>query len=283
MYRLSPCRAPGLAVTLFAGLVLAVVCAERGNALEIIAHRGASYAAPENTRAAVDLAWRRGADAVEVDVWLTADGRIAVLHDKTTQRTAGRDWHVGKRTLAELQSLDAGSWKHPDFAGQKIPALEEVLATVPDGKRLFIEIKCRREILPELERVLKASGKRPAQTAVISFDFDTVRAAKARMPEVPVYWIQGTSPSRNEKTGAVVAPPDALVERCRRAKLDGLDLQFNSRLTPQLVDAMHDLGLELYVWTVNEPDDARRLAALGVDGITTDRPGWLRERLASGQ
>ena len=263
-------------------LLSATGIAQRGYCVEIIAHRGASHSAPENTLAAVNLAWQRGADAVEIDIWMTKDGRIVALHDETTKRTTGGDWNVTERTLRELRSLDAGSWKGKAWAGEKIPTLEEILATVPDGKCLFIEVKENKRkarIVPELERVLSASGKRPAQTVVISFDFQIVAAAKARMPELPVYWIQGTSPSRNEKTGAVVEPPVELIERCRRAGLDGLDLKHDSKLTKEVVDAMHRLGLELYVWTVNSPEDAERLIALGVDGITTDRPGWLRRQL----
>jgi glycerophosphoryl diester phosphodiesterase len=268
-----------LAFFLVLGLAFAGSLAERGDAVEVIAHRGASRLAPENTLAAVTLAWQRGADAVEIDVWLTADGRIVALHDETTERTTGEPGKVAERTLAELRALDAGSWKGAVFAGERIPTLEEILATVPDGKRLFIEVKCKAEILPELDRVLRTSGKEPAQTVVISFDFDTLRKAKSRMPDLAVYWIQGTSPSRNRETGAVVAPPDALIEKCRRAGLDGLNLKYDSRLTREIVAAMHRLGLPLYVWTVNTPEDARRLIAMGVDGITTDRPGWLRQRL----
>jgi len=272
-------RAPLIVFAVLTSSALACVIPTPARGMEIIAHRGASHSAPENTLSAVNLAWQRGADAVEIDIWLTRDGRIVALHDKTTERTAGKKWHVAERTLEELRSLDAGSWKNAAYAGERIPTLEEILATVPDGKRLFIEIKCKAEILPELERVVAASGKRPEQTVFISFDFDTIRAAKSRMPERPAYWIQGTSPSRNAKTGAVVAPPDELIARCRAAGLDGLDLKFDSKLTPKIVDAMHRLGLGLYVWTVNEPADARRLVALGVDGITTDRTGWLRDRL----
>ena len=270
-------------VCLIFALIFATALSERGYSVEIIAHRGASHTAPENTLSAVNLAWQRGTDAVEIDIWLTGDGRIVALHDKNTERTTGESWQVAERTLDELQSLDAGSWKDAAFAGERIPTLDEILATVPDGKRLFIEIKSKAEILPELERVLTASGKQPNQTVIISFDFDTVRTAKSRMPKLPGYWIQGTSPSRNEKTGAVVAPPDELIEKCRGAGLDGLDLKYDSELTCEIVESMHRLGLGLYVWTVNEPEDARRLIALGVDGITTDRPGWLRGQLQTAQ
>ena len=290
-------RRVALLFVLPAVVLPAVGLAERTSSMEIIAHRGASHDAPENTLAAVNLAWQQKADAVEIDVWLTKDGRIVAIHDSTTKRTAGRDWGVADRTLADLRTLDAGSWKGAAWAGEKIPTLEEVLATIPDNKRLFIEIKCKTEILPELERVLKASGKAPHQTAVISFDLDTVQKVKRRMPGLKVYWVHGPSPkrdentgelARDEKTGKPIDPPEELIEKCRQAGLDGLDLAAGSHLGKGIVDSMHGLGLELHVWTVNPPDDPRDLVQLrelirwGVDGITTDHPAWLRRQLKAG-
>jgi glycerophosphoryl diester phosphodiesterase len=197
--RKAPCRRkPDLLIALVSCLLLRGAVPGPSHAAEIIAHRGASHSAPENTLASANLAWKRNADAVEIDVWLTKDGRIVALHDKTTERTTGRKWNVAERTLAELKTLDAGTWKDKTWAGERIPALEEILATIPDGKRLFIEIKCRAEIVPELERVLKASGKPPAQTAVISFDLDTVRAFKKQMPQLAVYWVHCNSTKRDE-------------------------------------------------------------------------------------
>src|SRR3954468_15593010 len=121
----------------------------------IIAHRGASRDAPENTLAAVRLAWAQHADAVEIDVHLTRDGRLAVIHDPDTQRTTGVPRIVAQSTFAELSELDAGAWKNARFAGEKIPALEDVLAVVPDGKRLFVEIKGGPEVVPELRRCMR--------------------------------------------------------------------------------------------------------------------------------
>lgn len=268
--------------------VLACGLAEPAYSAEIIAHRGASGLAPENTYAAVSLAWRLGTDAVEIDVRLTRDGRIVAMHDATTKRTAGRDLAVAESTLAQLRALDAGSWKGAAWAGEKIPTLEEILATVPADKRLFIELKSTAEILPELQRVLKRSGTTPAQTAIISFDLDTLKTVKQRMPRLKVYWVHGSSPKRDEKTGQLVRdqrngrlidPPDALIEKCRRAKIDGLDLKGDSQLTREIADRMHGLGLELYVWTIDRPEDAKRLIELGVDGITTNRPDlFVRDR-----
>lgn len=190
-------------------------------ALEIVAHRGASDEAPENTREAVEAAWKAGADAVEVDVRLTADGKLAVIHDEDAKRTTGTGAVVAKSTLEDLRKLDAGSWKGPRWKGCRIPTLEEVLATVPRGKRLFVEVKCGAEAVPELARVLRESGRAPREAVVIGFDPETMAAAR----------------------------------RIRAA------------------------GLELHVWTVDDPEVARRLRALGVDGITTNRPAALRRAI----
>jgi len=246
--------------------------------MQIIAHRGASDSAPENTLASVSLAWQQNADAVEIDVRLTRDGRIAVIHDPTTRRTAGRGWRVAGRTLAELQTLDAGRKKGAAWRGQRIPSLEQVLATVPDGKRLLIEIKCGLEIVPELARVLGACGKKPAQTVVICFDLMIVEAVKRRIPRVPVYWLRGTRRKRGEKRRWSDRFA-SWIDTCRRGNLSGLDLARGCKIRRETVDKIRDAGLELYVWTVNAVRTARKLAALGVDGIATDRPGWMRERL----
>ena len=104
-------------------------------AVEIIAHRGASYDAPENTLASMRLGWEQKADSNELDVYLSKDGQIVLLHDATTKRTAGKDKPVIEQTVEELRTLDAGSWKGTQWAGEKIPTLAETLQILPEGKR----------------------------------------------------------------------------------------------------------------------------------------------------
>ena len=152
--------------------------------MEIVAHRGASFDAPENTVAAIKLAWEQKADAAEFDVFLSKDGKIVVIHDANTKRICGVDRKVVDQTLEELRKLDVGKWKDAKFAGEKMPTLEEMLATVPAGKRVFIEVKCGPEIVPELDRVLKASELKPEQTPVISFNADVVAAVKKARPDL---------------------------------------------------------------------------------------------------
>src|SRR5690606_5583846 len=121
-------------------------------ATEIVAHRGASHDAPENTVRAVRLGWEQKADACEIDIRLSSDGKIVLLHDTDTKRTAGAEHVASKTPLADLVKLDAGSWKGEEFKGELLPSLDDLLKVVPAGERLYIEIKTGAEIMPELER-----------------------------------------------------------------------------------------------------------------------------------
>ncbi|HEY1068204.1 MAG TPA: glycerophosphodiester phosphodiesterase [Pirellulales bacterium] len=249
-----------------------------GNGVEIVAHRGASYDAPENTVSSVKLAWEQQADASEFDVYLSKDGKIVVLHDANLKRTAGVDRKVTELTAAELHALDAGKWKNERFIGEPVPTLDEVLATVPAGKRVFIEVKCGPEIVPELDRVLKATPLKPEQIAIISFSADVVAASKKARPDLKAFWIVSIKP----KDGQKPATAESLIERSKTIQADGLDLSATREvLTPEFGRKVKDAGLELYVWTVNDADLARAMIAAGAQGITTDRPGWLREQLQS--
>src|SRR4030095_10823194 len=145
--------------------------------MEIIAHRGASHDAPENTLAAVKLAWAQGADEVEVDVQFSKDGHVVVIHDDDTRKTTGVAKRVRDQALAELRRLDVGRWKDPKWAGERIPTLAEVLATIPSGKRLFVEIKCGPGCIPALAEDFRRSGRKPAQVVLIGFELDTMKRA----------------------------------------------------------------------------------------------------------
>ena len=245
------------------------------SAVEIIAHRGASDDAPENTVAAFQLGWEQKADACELDIRLTKDGRIVAIHDSTTRRTAGAARRVGAQTWEKLRTLDAGSWKGAQWKDERIPTLEEALATVPDGKRLFIEIKCGAEVLPEIECVLNHSGKNARQHVIMGFDFATMKQARERFPHSPIYWIASPKRWSRGKRPSV----DALIAKAKSADFDGLDLDRRFAIDREFVSRVKNAGLKLCVWTVNDAALAGKLAALGVDGITTNRPLWLRERL----
>jgi len=242
----------------------------------IIAHRGASFDAPENTLAAVWLAWRQHADAVEVDVHLTRDDRLVVIHDPNTRRTAKVNRKVEAHTFQELHALDVGSWKDPAWHGEKIPTLDEVLATVPLGKRIFIEIKTRGDVAPALAKTLAASPCKPEQIVIIGFSLPAMQSLKRAFPEIEICWLsvlkRGPLTHRLPSFGR-------LVKKVKHAGLNGLDLAANRALTPGLIKKLRFAGLSLYVWTVDTPATARKLAEAGVDGLTTNRPGWLRQHL----
>lgn len=241
--------------------------------MEIIAHRGASHDAPENTLAAARLAWSQGADALECDVQLTSDGRLAVIHDADTRRVSRSPHVIAETPLAELRALDAGSWKEPRFAAERIPALDELLALVPAGKRLFVELKNGPEAVPELVRCLARCTLVPTQVVVISFQLEAARAAKRALPRCEVCYLA-------ERDAHGVAPAlDAIIGAACAAELDGVDLEAEWPVDARLVQRVHDAGLKLYVWTVDAAARARELAAAGVEGITTNRPGWLRGQL----
>jgi len=246
-------------------------------AIEIVAHRGASHDAPENTLPAVELAWERDADAVEVDVYLSKDGEVVAIHDKTTKRVAGEDRAVVDQTLAELKALDVGRWKHAQYADTRIPTISEVLATIPDGKKLVIEIKGDDEsIVPTLEEAVDRSGKR-GQVMFIAFSYDLIAAAKKRMPNIPAYWLYGFR--TQERLYYRIVTNGDLIQKAKTANLDGLDLRHDGAFDKPFVDMVRAEGMQVYVYTVNDPDRARALDQMGVAGITTDRPGFMRKAL----
>lgn len=240
--------------------------------VEIIAHRGASADAPENTLAAIRLAWQQGADAVEIDVQLTADGQLVAIHDETLLRTGGVDWPVKDRTLAELKTLDVGSWKSPLFAGEQIPTLAEVLDIVPSGKRLFIEMKCGVEALPELVRVLSAARTSREQTVLIGLDFDTIAAVKRALPDRIACWVTEQFAVSNSLGSALKPTTAELIQRAMAAKLDGLDINNLPERPSGDIAQITQAGLQAYVWTVNSVERAAWHQAEGILGITTDVP-----------
>ncbi len=245
----------------------------------IVAHRGASFDAPENTLAAFQLAWEQGADAIEGDFFLTRDGQIVCVHDANTQRTARVDKKVAEATLAELRQLDVGQWKGAKWTGEKIPTLQEVLATVPPGKQIFIEVKCGPEIVPPLRLALSRAPLKREQVVIIAFDPAVIAAVKKAMPRTTAYWLTGFR--RNQTTNTIEPTIDTILEQLHKIGADGLDCSAHPAMNATFVRTLRAAKMAFHVWTINRPDDARRFAALGVDSITTDRPAEIRQALAA--
>jgi glycerophosphoryl diester phosphodiesterase len=246
------------------------------SAVEIIAHRGASFEAPENTLAAMQLAWHQQADAIELDLWLSKDGRLVVFHDADTKRFEDTPRNITGLTWKETQQVDVGGWKAPSFKGTRIPSLDSILTTIPEGHRAVLEIKCGPEIVPELARVIQASQRPPNQIVIISFSFEALQASKKMFPKVEHYFLHDYKKQAPHGQYPALAP---LIARAKEAGFEGLNLHFNWPINKNFVHEVKAAGLKLYVWTVDDPAVARRLKEAGVDGLTTNRPQWLREQL----
>lgn len=230
----------------------------------IFGHRGASAHAPENTLAAFELALEQGADAIELDVTLTADGHVVVIHDATVDRTTGAHGKVREMKLADLRTLDAGSFMSSRFSGEKIPLLAEVFEAV--GKRTFINVELKDSDAAKsqlVESVCMLIKKFNMQTRVLfsSFYPQNLAAARNLLPEV---------------SRGLLATDDwrgVWVRSFIFAFGDYAALHpFVKDVTPQQVQRVHRLKRRLHVWTVNAEADMRRLFGWGVDGIFTDDP-----------
>jgi glycerophosphoryl diester phosphodiesterase len=234
---------------------------------EIIAHRGFSARAPENTLAAVDKAIEAGADAIEWDVHVAMCGTPVLFHDVNLSRTSNGVGPVRRRTLAQLQALDAGKWFAPEFAGEKIPSLAQALErTRGRVQRVYTEVKGFRE-LEDLDRMVEIVRKaeRVRDNVFISLDWAILDRIAGRDAEVGI--------------GYVVEKAERFDEGLERAASDGrslLDLDYRILLErPELARRALDRGITLAVWTVNEPAEAAALLGAGVTRFTTDRVDTL--------
>lgn len=244
---------------------------------QLIAHRGSSHEAPENTGAAFDLAWNEGADGIETDFRLTRDGCVVCIHDAVTGRTADREISVADATLEELRELDMGAWKGQQWRGERIMTLEEVLERLPAGKQLFIELKSGAEIVVPLGRILQTSHVPPGHVCILAFDAPLVALVKQQLPgiraclNVEYRWSlrnRSWHPSRDE-----------ILETLGLIGADGLSSQDRALLDGTFVDELRYCGKEVHVWTVDSARRAGYYLGLGVDSIMSNRPGWLRSKL----
>lgn len=227
--------------------------------------------------AAIDLAWKQGADTVEIDIHLSRDGEIVVVHDDTTLRTGAADRPVSAQTLSELRQLDAGAWKGSRWTGERIPVLNEVLATLHADRRLFVEIKCGPEIIPALEKSFRAWGGPMDRITLIGFSIPDMQAVKQVWRDVQVHGLGCIEYDLGQN--AWLPTVDECLGAVRRAGLDGAGLSDCPAIDRSFVHSFHAANLKLGVWTVDCPSTARRLLDAGVDSLTTNRPGWLRQEL----
>jgi glycerophosphoryl diester phosphodiesterase len=233
------------------------------------AHRGAMSYAPENTFAAFERAIELGADIVELDVHLSADGEVVVIHDHDLARTTDGQGIVSEKTLAELKTLDAGRHFGPEFAGQRIPTLDEVLAWGKGRCVLDVEIKGGPWPYPGIEQkvvdLIRGHGMTD-QVIVISFDHRRVAGVKALAPEIAAGTLFGCGPvdlvAVGQAAGAdAILPPWIYVDA-------------------RTVERAHAAGLSVHPWETRDPDEMDRLIGLGVDSICSNQPDLVVQALA---
>lgn len=251
-----------------------------GRTPRVIGHRGASGEAPENTLSAVRLALEQGADGVEVDLRLTRDGRIVLMHDANTFRATGRYRRVHRTTLSRLQKLRVGRGKKFRGKRDRIPTLEEVLDILPADATVMMEMKSGEALLPALKELLDTSMSDEQDLYLLDFRPRMLEAAREIFPRRQLMW--NVAFEQPGKGGAWSPDPLTLVPSARRLGAGSLNVMVCDAVDEDFVRAAHDDGLEVHVWTVNESENALRLAAMGVDGIITDHPGRIRSALERG-
>lgn len=261
----------GLASLASADVVLPKIIAGHAEEPLIVAHRGASRDAPENTIPAFQLAWEQGADAIEADFHLSKDGEIVCFHDADTERVAGTQLVVRQSTLAELKQLDVGVTHGVAFNGTRIPTIAEVFATIPQGKKIFIEVKCGAEIIPTLLNEIDQSGLTQEQIVVISFNKQVIQQLKIKAPQYKASWLCSFN---KQETGEITPALATVLKTLKQIQADGLSS--NTAVPASVIEAVSQQGYEWHVWTINDLNTARRMQALGVLSITTDVPGSMR-------
>lgn len=250
----------------------------------VIAHRGWSGIAPENTLPAFQLALDAEADLVELDYHHTADGVPVVLHDPTLKRTTdaaarwpGGDLAASARPLEELRALDAGAWFHPRFAGTAVPTLAESLDLIQPRSVTLIERKAGDAAT--LAALLRQRGL-INRVVVQSFDWNYLRALHAELPDQ----VLGALGPRGRADGQPLTPEEKILGPAHLDEIAALGARlavWSRDVTRDSVTAAHARGLKVFVYTIDDPALARSLLALGVDGIITNQPARLWRTMAS--
>ncbi len=235
----------------------------------LFAHRGSSAHAPENTLAAFELAVRQGADAIELDAKLTADGQVVVIHDQTVDRTTDGSGKVSDLTLAELRALDAGSHFDVSFRGEPIPTLEEVFQAV--GPVLYINVELTNYASPTdplPDKVAELVRKYQLEDRVLFSSFNPLALFRIQklLPDSPagLLALPGRGGAWARSWLGRLVPHQSLHPE-------------QGDVTPALIRRVHRSGRKIFVWTVNEPEVMRRMFAWEVDGIFTDDPVLARQ------
>ncbi|UOR11190.1 glycerophosphodiester phosphodiesterase [Halobacillus amylolyticus] len=235
-----------------------------------IAHRGASGYAPENTMAAFEKSVDMKAEMFELDVQMSKDGELVVIHDTTVDRTTNGSGQVKDFTYEELRQLDAGSWFSEEFAGEKIPTLGEVLDAYKGRSGILIELKSP-SLYPGIEQKVAAAlvarnMHKPENDKIIvqSFDHESMKTFHSILPSMPV--------------GVLLGYSEEGVSNEQLANFSSYAEYFNpnkAMITGDLVNRIHEFGMKTHPYTVRDQESANFLLSVGVDGIITDFPDYV--------
>lgn len=244
----------------------------------IVAHRGASYIAPENTIPSFEIAFQEKADFIEGDFWLTKDNEIVCIHDSNTSKVGNKNIKVISSTLAELKKIDVGIKKGKHFAGTTIPTLQEVLQIIPEQKGLHLEIKDNREnILIRLKEILKESNIPQEKIRIISFHRNIIRAAKKHFPEINAYLIFGWYFSKGDYFKSLAQK--MILRKISSVSCDGLVLYTNSYIDKKFIQTLKDKSLDICAYNVEKAEIATSLNKYGIDSLTTNSPLKIRKAI----
>ncbi len=277
--------------------------------IDVIAHRGASFVAPENTLAAFRRAHEMGADWFELDCQLARDGEVIILHDSELERTTGAVGEASEYDLAELKKLDAGTWKSPTFAGEPIPTLAEALDFARGRIGVYIEIKNSDDDGALMAQLLELASEQPVMTPALAARMgESIEASGTRNLELTRKTIALVRERKMQREVVIqsfapiicaiarIEAPDIRVELLSGVEADeseeweqtlrwaflldvqGINLRGEGALPGRLA-VIRGSGKSVAVWTIDESEDMKRFARLGVDAIITDRPNICLQAL----
>ena len=248
----------------------------------LIAHRGESFDAPENTLPAYKTAVERGF-GFECDIYLSKDGRMFTFHDGNLARTTNgactnRCCDVSwADTVSKVNVGGWGKWKGSKFDGTRPALLEEVLELARDGRQIYVEVKAGPESVPYIRDVFaKQTKAHPGNALFICFNQEVCRMLKRSMPEYKVYWLVCARYGWGRNYPVVTARE--IIWTLKDLGVDGVDILFDPAVhTAEFVKEVHDAGYEFHVWTIDDPEKAKKAFAVGVDSVTTNRAKFIRD------
>ena len=244
--------------------------------INVIAHRGASKFAPENTMAAVKLALNSNAAYIEIDVHQTLDSTLILMHDESLDRTTNGSGLIKDKTYAEMQKLDAGKWFSEEYTNEKVPTLESVMQLVNGRANLIIEIKKGNDYYPGIEQnIIKIIRKYKAENWVVihSFHSDILKKVHAIAPDIKLHKLIF---AKFKFVPFIISKKPEILDMDELDFVDTYSINYFFT-NKEIINLLKSKGKKINVWTVDDPQTAKELIALGIDGIITNNPAILKE------